>query len=63
MRSFRLIYNKPSIWPIYGVLRYAFGGPWELYKREGMRETEKYVFRRAFESEPGPAEITESILG
>lgn len=32
---FRLIYNKPAIFPIYGCLRHAFGGPWELYKRNG----------------------------
>jgi adenylate kinase len=64
---FRLIYNKPFIFPIYGSLRKAFGGPWELYKRTGSTNynilDEEYVFRRAFAEEPTPSEITDAILG
>jgi adenylate kinase len=58
---FRLIYNKPAIFPIYGCLRHAFGGSWELYKRAGVREFETYKFCAAFDSEPGPPEITDAI--
>ena len=63
---FRLIYNKPFHFPIYGALRLAFGGPWELYKRTGSTNynvlDEAYEFRRAFAEEPTPAEITDAIL-
>ena len=58
---FRLIYNKPAIFPIYGCLRHAFGGPWELYKRTGVREFEAYKFCAAFDAEPVPADITDAI--
>jgi adenylate kinase len=58
---FRLIYNKPFHFPIYGALRHAFGGPWELYKRLGRMETETYRFSVAFAAEPDRSEITEGI--
>jgi adenylate kinase len=58
---FRLIYNKPMIFPIYGCLRHAHGGPWELYKRVGRAEDEQYRFCAAFAAEPSRGEITEGI--
>lgn len=58
---FRLIYNKPNIWPIYGCLRKPYGGPWEVYKRTGAREQEAYQFAQAFATEPGPPELTDAI--
>jgi len=58
---FRLIYNKPMIFPIYGCLRMAYGGPWELYKRVGVRENEAYRFTEAFAAEPLPPTITDAI--
>jgi adenylate kinase len=61
VHHFRLIYNKPYHFPIYGALRYAYGGPWELYKRLGRMETEVYRFAQAFQAEPSRGEITEGI--
>jgi adenylate kinase len=58
---FRLIYNKPFHFPIYGALRHAFGGPWELYKRLGRMESETYRFSVAFAAEPDRSAITEGI--
>lgn len=60
---FRLIYNKPFHFPIYGCLRHAHGSgaPWELYKRTGRGEDEAYRFAEAFDKEPDPEQITEAI--
>lgn len=58
---FRLIYNLPAIFPIYGALRHVYGQPWELYKRVGRLETEEYRFAGAWPSEPTPAQITDAI--
>ncbi len=49
------------IFPIYGALRMAWGGPWELYKRVGRGDEEQYRFTQAFAKEPGPPEITDAI--
>jgi adenylate kinase len=60
---FRLIYNKPYHFPIYGCLRHSHGSgaPWELYKRTGRAEEEAYRFVQAFNKEPDPEQITEGI--
>lgn len=58
---FRLLYNKPAFFPIYGALRMAFGQDWDVYKRTGRRESEAYEFRKSFADRPGPPELTEVI--
>ena len=61
---FRLLYRKPYFHPIYGALRFAYyENEWELYKRTGLREAEKYELLATFASEPGPEEMTKRIWG
>ena len=50
---FRLLYRKPYFHPIYGALRFAYyENEWELYKRTGLREAEKYELLAAFGATP-----------
>jgi len=62
---FRLLYRKPYMHPIYGLLRHAFGGEWEVYKRVVKKteqgKQEKYCFADTYNKEPTPAQITDAI--
>jgi adenylate kinase len=61
---FRLLYRKPYFHPIYGALRFAYyENEWELYKRTGLRETEKYELLATYDAEPDPEEMTKKIWG
>jgi len=61
---FRLLYRKPYFHPIYGALRFAYyENEWELYKRTGLRETEKYELLATYDTEPDPEEMTKKIWG
>ncbi|KAK3266968.1 hypothetical protein CYMTET_24446 [Cymbomonas tetramitiformis] len=59
---FRLLYNKPYHFPIYGALRKTYGGPWIVYKRLNLsRKEEEYRLSAVYDVEPQPAEITKAI--
>lgn len=59
---FRLLYAGASMYPIMGALRFAFGGPWQVYRRaQRAGEGERYEAIGDFESQPGPAGITEAF--
>jgi len=61
---FRLLYRKPYFHPIYGALRFAYyENEWELYKRTGLGETEKYELLATYDTEPDPEEMTKKIWG
>lgn len=62
---FRLLYNKPYHFPIYGALRKAYGADWEIYKRKSIsKKVEEYVFTPVtFKQEPNPEQITRAIRG
>lgn len=61
---FRLLYRKPYFHPIYGALRFAYyENEWELYKRTGLGETEKYELLATYDAEPDPEEMTKKIWG
>eukprot|EP00899_Mesostigma_viride_P011983 jgi/Mesvir1/20786/Mv07896-RA.1 len=58
---FRLLYRSGAeMYPIYGALRYFFGHPWEVYKRNYLGQgEEEYVFARAYNTEPSRSAITD----
>lgn len=61
---FRLLYNKPYFFPIYGALRYVYGEQWEIYKRTTITKTvEIYNKVTTVPKEPTPAIITKAIRG
>jgi adenylate kinase len=61
---FRLLYRKPYFHPIYGAVRFAYyENEWELYKRTGLREEEKYNLVATYRKEPNPEEMTKKIWG
>ena len=62
---FRLLYRLPYFFPIYGALRKPFGGEWELYKRYGTRQDERYQLMKTYDTttEPSADEKTKIIWG
>mmetsp|Transcript_6193 Transcript_6193/g.11341 ORF Transcript_6193/g.11341 Transcript_6193/m.11341 type:complete len:90 (+) Transcript_6193:876-1145(+) len=62
---FRFLYRKPYFHPIYGLLRFKWGEPWEIYKRIVKKtdagKEEKYCFAQSYDEEPKPPQITTAI--
>eukprot|EP00959_Pyramimonas_sp_CCMP1952_P423793 8877347-Pyramimonas_sp.AAC.1 len=62
---FRLLYNKPYHFPIYGALRKSYGQDWEIYKRKSIsKKEEEYVLTPlTYNKEPNADAITKAIRG
>uniref|UniRef100_A0A7S0RJM4 DUF1995 domain-containing protein n=1 Tax=Pyramimonas obovata TaxID=1411642 RepID=A0A7S0RJM4_9CHLO len=62
---FRLLYNKPYHFPIYGALRKSYGAEWEIYKRKSItKKEENYALTPVtFKKEPNAEQITRAIRG
>eukprot|EP00238_Polyblepharides_amylifera_P002224 CAMPEP_0196590422 /NCGR_PEP_ID=MMETSP1081-20130531/66599_1 /TAXON_ID=36882 /ORGANISM="Pyramimonas amylifera, Strain CCMP720" /LENGTH=306 /DNA_ID=CAMNT_0041913531 /DNA_START=213 /DNA_END=1133 /DNA_ORIENTATION=+ len=64
VHHFRLLYNKPYHFPIYGALRKSYGNDWEIFKRTNItRKIEDYVYKSSYPDEPNPEKITKAIRG
>eukprot|EP00242_Pyramimonas_sp_CCMP2087_P014052 CAMPEP_0198210270 /NCGR_PEP_ID=MMETSP1445-20131203/20000_1 /TAXON_ID=36898 /ORGANISM="Pyramimonas sp., Strain CCMP2087" /LENGTH=348 /DNA_ID=CAMNT_0043884289 /DNA_START=102 /DNA_END=1148 /DNA_ORIENTATION=+ len=62
---FRLLYNKPYHFPIYGALRKSYGKEWEVYKRKSISKKEEVytITPVTYKKEPNADQITKSIRG
>jgi len=63
---FRLLYQKPFFYPIYGCIRMTVGERWGVFKKIGgtnvIRDPESYVLVDEFDKEPTPQLITGSLM-